>query len=205
MRIPSKGDAIACSSVWGGWPSSATTSQHVLHNTTVLVTNNSTCPPPHTQHTLRHKCVTSYVRDGVEGSVCPNAQVRAGNIVGNSGRNHHHGNAKLFVFRASCLQLHEPQICLRSEQGLVGHWPERWGVIKGERGREPCPRWWTLHDITWEWENTIDISLSESRLLICYSMKWQKCDIALGGNELVNRRRGFWVVWHRTYGPLCLT
>lgn len=87
---------------------------------------------PHT-HTLWHECVTSYIRDGVEGRVCPDTQVWAGDIVGHSGRDHHHGNTKLCVLGTSCLQLHQPQICLRSEQGLTGHWLELWVILR--RGR----------------------------------------------------------------------
>lgn len=66
----------------------------------------------HTQ-ILWHKSVLSYVGDSIKGRVSPDAQVRAGDVVGDGGGDHHHGNTKLWVSGTSCLQLQQTQICLQ--------------------------------------------------------------------------------------------
>lgn len=43
--------------------------------------------------------------DGVEGGVSANAEVRAGDIVGDGGGDNHHGNAHLFIFLSGLNQL----------------------------------------------------------------------------------------------------
>lgn len=49
----------------------------------------------------------SYLHDGVEGGVCPNAQIGAGYIVTYGGGHHTHGYAKLLIGGASLKQLQQ--------------------------------------------------------------------------------------------------
>lgn len=51
--------------------------------------------------------VLSYLHDSVEGGVCPNTQIGAGNIVTDGGGHHTHGYAKLLVGGASLKQLQQ--------------------------------------------------------------------------------------------------
>lgn len=52
--------------------------------------------------------------DGVEGGVGANAEVRAGDIVGDGGGDDHHGNTHLFVLLSGLNQLQTSHIGLQS-------------------------------------------------------------------------------------------
>lgn len=50
--------------------------------------------------------------DGVEGSVSADAEVRAGDVVGDGGRDYHHGNAHLLVLLSGLDQLQASHVGL---------------------------------------------------------------------------------------------
>lgn len=54
--------------------------------------------------------------NGVEGSVSADAEVRARHVVGDSGRDDHHGNAQLLKFRSGLDQLQASHIGLQGEK-----------------------------------------------------------------------------------------
>lgn len=69
--------------------------------------------------------------DGVEGGVSSNAEVGAGDVVGDSGGDDHHGNAQLFILISALHQLQTTHI--RLGEGTGG---ERSGKRGGKERRE---------------------------------------------------------------------
>lgn len=63
-------------------------------------------------------CFGTYRGDGVEGSVSTDAEVRARNIVGDSGGDNNHGNTHLLVFLSGLNQLQASNISLEVEEKI---------------------------------------------------------------------------------------
>lgn len=57
--------------------------------------------------------VSSHRADGIECCVCPNAEVRARDIIGDCGRNDHKWDAQLIKLLPALHQLQAPCVCLR--------------------------------------------------------------------------------------------
>lgn len=58
----------------------------------------------------------TYAGDGVKGGVGADAEVRAGDVVGDGGRDNHHGNAHLLVFLPGLNQLQASHVGLQQRK-----------------------------------------------------------------------------------------
>lgn len=64
-------------------------------------------------------CKGSHRGDGVEGRVGADAKVRAGDVVGDGGRDDHNGNAHLLVFLSGLDQLQPTNVSLQPAEKKV--------------------------------------------------------------------------------------
>lgn len=69
--------------------------------------------------------------DGVEGGVSPHAEVRAGHIVGDRGRDDHEGDAELIILLPALHQLQAPRVSLRRQSRGGRNEGEKAGVGAG--------------------------------------------------------------------------